>query len=793
MLGIAGVVGCGQQPDATVLSRFHLTVVDGASTTRDLGEVTLPQHLDLPGEDLDYLLEARVELPEAQRGRPLDLRIARVPAHLSVTADGDVLDDIAPPLVDGYRVESPRAFRVPREATADGLLVLRIGVAHRWTQSAWWDAAPILLVAGTPHPRSEIGRVVDEVFATAGFVALMQIGIACVLVFVVDRRRTAYLWFGIQGLNAAVYPLHVSGATQWLFGRADVPILAIALILATTVSVRFTRAFFELGPLPRAWDYVTLGGILVALATPLPHLSPLVAGPVTVAIAVFVCAWQLVTCARLARTHSDTTSAALLLLCWVALSISAFPDFALWVGLGGPFGALHTASVGLGVFGVVLTVLLGRSHIVSLAHADALNAELAQRIEQLLARGAEIESLNAELRRQVGERSAQIHAALALRTGTVESTPTLREGEIVQGRYRVVKPIGRGGMGAVYEVERPLDGRRFAMKVAHDLAGDALVRLAREARMAAQVSHPNVVGIVDVDVATAGFLFLVIELVEGTTLPDKLPGEGEPRREARWALDVLAQVARGLCALHAQGIVHRDLKPTNVLLTGSIERPVAKITDFGISRALPQPLAVDPAARELSAKPTRRPPALARTADPSDAGEPPRQPSARDERDERDEETVSSPARARSGDSRSASSDGPALTGAGSLPGTPHYIAPELVLGADALSPASDLFSFGVLAFVLLTGARPFAEPLAFALLGGREPPRRASLAQGWPGGDAEVIATLEGCLAIDPASRPLPERVAEVLERVRDALGSGPAPDAASRRDRPPAPARAR
>ena len=115
---------------------------------------------------------------------------------------------------------------------------------------------------------------------------------------------------------------------------------------------------------------------------------------------------------------------------------------------------------------------------------------------------------------------------------------------------------------------------------------ESRARFAREAQIVANVSHPNVISIVDVDVAKSGFLFLVMELVESvTTLHDVRRRE----RNIPWTLGVLAQVAAGIDAVHRAGIIHRDLKPGNNFFSRGLDgrRPLVKITDFGISSLIP--------------------------------------------------------------------------------------------------------------------------------------------------------------------------------------------------------------
>jgi serine/threonine protein kinase len=151
------------------------------------------------------------------------------------------------------------------------------------------------------------------------------------------------------------------------------------------------------------------------------------------------------------------------------------------------------------------------------------------------------------------------------------------------GRYRLERLLGHGGMAAVYlgrdtELDRPV-----AVKLlAENLAGDAVFRkrFLREARLAARLSHPNVVSVYDAGESRAGQPYIVMEHVEGRTLADLLHERG--RLSAAEAVGLAAQACRGLGLAHAAGLVHRDVKPQNLLLR---EDGTLKIADFGIARA----------------------------------------------------------------------------------------------------------------------------------------------------------------------------------------------------------------
>ena len=148
-------------------------------------------------------------------------------------------------------------------------------------------------------------------------------------------------------------------------------------------------------------------------------------------------------------------------------------------------------------------------------------------------------------------------------------------------RYRLGERIAGGGMGSVYRAVDESLGRQVAVKVLRrELADDPtfLERFRREARAAAALSHPGVAGVYDYG-ELGGNAFIVMELVEGETLAERIAATGRlPYTEA---FAIGEQVARALAAAHAHGLVHRDVKPANVLLG-----PVgAKVTDFGIAKA----------------------------------------------------------------------------------------------------------------------------------------------------------------------------------------------------------------
>ena len=156
--------------------------------------------------------------------------------------------------------------------------------------------------------------------------------------------------------------------------------------------------------------------------------------------------------------------------------------------------------------------------------------------------------------------------------------------ELIAGRYRPVRLIGKGGMGAVYEVEHLHTGQHLALKVLSSQPGASVERFKREARAASLVHSDHIVRVTDADVAPElnGAPFLVMELLDGADL-ERATGN-VPAAPAD-VVDWLRQVARALGRAHDAGLVHRDLKPENLFLTRRDDgTPLVKILDFGIAK-----------------------------------------------------------------------------------------------------------------------------------------------------------------------------------------------------------------
>ncbi|HEX4458143.1 MAG TPA: serine/threonine-protein kinase [Polyangia bacterium] len=174
--------------------------------------------------------------------------------------------------------------------------------------------------------------------------------------------------------------------------------------------------------------------------------------------------------------------------------------------------------------------------------------------------------------------------ATPLRRGEGNDDPLI--GSILGDSYEIVRRIGEGGMGRVYEARQVRLGRRFAVKLMHQMFAsdrDALARFRREAMAAAAIDSPFVAEVVDINATRDGQPYLVYELLQGEDLGTVLEREGTLPigRAARLA----RQLTQGLRTAHEAGVIHRDLKPENVMIVRAVDgSEQVKLLDFGIAK-----------------------------------------------------------------------------------------------------------------------------------------------------------------------------------------------------------------
>lgn len=177
------------------------------------------------------------------------------------------------------------------------------------------------------------------------------------------------------------------------------------------------------------------------------------------------------------------------------------------------------------------------------------------------------------------ERGLQLRGDLP---GEEAPLPGELDGVVLGGKYKILKKIGSGGIGVVYSAQHLTLGGQVAVKVLRGAAAkDAseIARLRREAQVQSNIEHPNVVRTLDLDQMPDGSIYVVMELLRGINLADRLSREGP--LAPGLAIPLFRDVCRALAAAHGKGVVHRDLKPGNIFLCDSGE---AKVLDFGMSK-----------------------------------------------------------------------------------------------------------------------------------------------------------------------------------------------------------------
>jgi eukaryotic-like serine/threonine-protein kinase len=226
------------------------------------------------------------------------------------------------------------------------------------------------------------------------------------------------------------------------------------------------------------------------------------------------------------------------------------------------------------------------------------------------------------------------------------SPPDPLVGTTLAERYEIIRRIGEGGMGAVYEARHTVLGKRVAVKVLLEKffeKPELVARLLQEARLASSIGHENIVDVTDFGTTVDGRAFVVMEFLEGESLAQLTIREAPLPVER--SLYIARQVASAVGAAHAKGIVHRDVKPENVYLIRRAEADFVKVVDFGVSKAV---------------------------------------------------------------QSREEGAEWQRLTRTGMVLGTPLYMSPEQARGGEDVDNRADIWALGVMMYECLTGEVPF-------------------------------------------------------------------------------------
>jgi biopolymer transport protein ExbB/TolQ len=636
-------------------------------------------------QDARVVLETTAPVPAAWRGRPLTLAIALFPGPATLDVDGQRMTSQDRGLAHAWRIDS-------RE-TAGERISLRLALDCRATP--WLTVVPRLSATEAGDPAYASIVAVNIYLAIAGTALGAAVALLYLTLFLFDRRRSENGWVAAQGALGAPTVVACSLRVPDSLLRSLAAILVVLVFTIMLSAIGAITSYFRRTSPSRGWFAVVVLAIVVGSTLAYRDKQAAV-----LLLLVMVAPMEVRAFAMLLdeyRTGRDRLAAMALAVGWLVLMLTQLPNFLLFMGRPAVAGGLLTAGLGFTFYYVLQVVVLARDHTRSLRETEA-------RAKELEARSREVGLLNAELRHQIAERSRELTEALS-RSGPSVPPAELAAGETFDRRYRVERPLGRGGMGAVYEVERLADGRRLALKVVTtELSGRSAARFAQEAEIGARLQHENLVSIVDVGVAAGGTPFLVMELVLGTSMEEQRRRFGDER----WATPILRQIAAGLAELHAHRIVHRDLKPANVLLVegGEGTAPLAKVSDFGISRfgIVEDGLNVDVAGATLDV-----------------VGASPRD-----------------------------------LTQTGAVMGTPLYMAPEAWL-TPARHPSADVFSFGIVAYEALTGRAPFAVPPVLLVRAGQTIPEPLPIAAAPTSFGALILS----CLHLEPTKRPRAKEIA--------------------------------
>jgi serine/threonine protein kinase len=275
------------------------------------------------------------------------------------------------------------------------------------------------------------------------------------------------------------------------------------------------------------------------------------------------------------------------------------------------------------------------------------------------------------------------------------------------GNYRLLRLLGKGGMGAVYEAVHLYIERRAAIKVLHaQLSSNSefRTRFLNEARAVNLIKHPGLVEVYEFGLLDDGTAYIVMEFLHGESLEQHI--KRHPQGLGREALPIAGEIAQAMVAAHEKQIVHRDLKPANIMLVAQEsgrnkgDEPRIKVLDFGIAKM----------SQEV---------------------------------------------------------EGSLRTETGATIGTPAYMAPEQCLSAPNVDGKADVYALGIILYELLSGRLPFAAQHSFDFMAAHVRSEPQPIAQLLPELPPEVANLVHSMLVKDPELRPRMETVASLLQEL--------------------------
>lgn len=690
-------------------------------------------HDQLPEGTTTYRLSSELTPPSRWRDDTLCLGLPAFQGRSQLYVDGVPATSLNPSQPSSYRHSGGEIFCFEWSNRIGPRLHLELQVEHRWTQSAWMLVAPRLSRGDRGDPLTRWTSRFNHATSLIAIGFCLSISLSYVFLFAARRDRWFPLAYAVQCTGAAAYLLVLSGYGQWI-GPTEAAVMLAALAAAIIMGALGTFAQRGLGRPGARWFVMTGAVFLSSTVWAGPFQATTMVAPWLILILSLGTLELMIINLRLAREREPAVGAAVMVIGWLLLGIGCIVDFAAWLGRAELLSGYRTAPLGITGYVTLQFGALTMQYADAFRSSEKLTSVLGRRVQDLQRTKAEIEQLNRDLRRQIAGRSA-------LLSDVVSQTPLVHHqagatpipGCLINERYRVVREIGSGGSGKVYEVVRITDERLFALKALLEV-DDPLIaaHFVREAQLIATLDHPNIITISDIDIAGEGFVYIVTELASLGSL-NSLESPDPP-----FILRVLRDIAAALTAIHEQGIVHRDIKPSNVLCCEDGESGViAKLGDFGISQM------GDVSGVEDGPDP--RPALMEKETERIRQGSDDPQ----TERELADDTLI-----LRKVPGRHSSL----------FMGTPAYMAPELLAGRSRATSAADIYAFGILSFELLTGEHPFR-----GRAGRRESSQdlAAALLEAIPSLDTELAELLVRTVAPERGERPSAAALKSVLDRL--------------------------
>ncbi|MBX7223030.1 MAG: protein kinase [Blastocatellia bacterium] len=403
------------------------------------------------------------------------------------------------------------------------------------------------------------------------------------------RQLREYLWFGFFSIGFGINTLC---NTVWIYELVS-PFLAdvVKVPVRHLVVIGFVRFLSHFLARPTKWflpalEEVQVGCALIfvvwpdAVVTQISNLTFLTIIPVLFRFLHFTIkeAWN-------GQPDARTMISGMVLATVIELLMVARA-----------FGLLHIpmiASWGMAGFVFSMAIALSNRFYRVYQELDSLNQELETKVEH---RTAELAQTVAQLQQakllterkmlEVSEKNQELVASQKQADRIFSALAKALPGTVLDEKYRLEREIGEGGFGIVFRGTHLALGRAIAIKVFKPRPGndnaDAIERFKREGISIARLTHPNIINVLDSGISTQGIAYMVMELLQGTSLAEELKTQKTATLER--CLKLTIPVCQALAEAHRWGIIHRDIKPDNIFINQTAKGEVVKVVDFGIAK-----------------------------------------------------------------------------------------------------------------------------------------------------------------------------------------------------------------